>query len=96
MVEDIKSFDEVMKTWSEKLELFVCLGLVAAVFDAFGELREWIKHHGATNIIKNQHALCRGLYPSNSRPVVIDSYRQPSRLCFDPGLFWISPTDINF
>jgi hypothetical protein len=96
MVEDFKSFDEVMKTWSEKLELFVCLELVAAVFDTFGELREWIKHHGTTHIIKNQHALCRDLYPPNSRPVVIDSYRQPSRLCFDPGLFWISPTDINF
>ena len=32
MVEDFKSFDEVMKTWSEKLELFVCLSSALLLF----------------------------------------------------------------
>ena len=26
MVEDFKAFDQVLRTWSEKLELFVCPG----------------------------------------------------------------------
>ena len=71
MVEDFKSFDEVMKTWSEKLELFVCLSSALLLFFE----RLVIKHRGAPKMIKNEHGLCRDLYPANSRPVVIDSYR---------------------